>query len=72
MDNLSTRDPLLDDIEQYLARTGMSAQAFGRAALNDSAFMTTLRRGRDVRRSTHMRVRQFMNNNPSGLFKPDR
>jgi hypothetical protein len=72
MDTISTRDPLLDDIEAYLVRTGMSAQAFGRAALNDSAFMTTLRRGRDVRRSTHMRVRQFMNENPTGLSKPDR
>jgi hypothetical protein len=54
------------------ARTGMSAQAFGAQALNDTAFLTTLRRGREVRRKTRARVLQFMADNPAGFLKPDR
>ncbi len=65
-------DPLLGDVEGYLTRTGMSAQAFGRATVNDSGFVTTLRRGREVRRKTRERVLQFIQDHPTGLSKPDR
>ena len=43
-------DPLLADIDAYLVRTGMTGAELGIAALNDSGFVTTLRRGREPRR----------------------
>lgn len=72
METTITTDPLLDEVEAYLTRTGVTGFNFGLAALNDSGFVTTLRRGREPRRKTRARVLQFMADNPSGLFKPDR
>ncbi len=72
MNNLTDLDPLLDDIEAYLKRTGMTGADFGYAVLKDSGFVTTLRRGREVRRKTRQRVLQFIQENPTGFSKPDR
>jgi hypothetical protein len=72
METSLSLDPLLIDIEAYLGKTGMSAQAFGRATVNDSGFLTTLRRGREVRRKTRQRVLQFIQDHPTGLSQADR
>lgn len=72
MENTKTLDPLLADIEAYLAATGMSGAAFGEAALKDKGFMTTLRRGRELRRKTKDLVLRFINDNPTGISRADR
>lgn len=72
MDTKPDTDPLLADVEAYLASTGMGAGHFGIASVNDSGFVTTLRRGREVRRKTRIRVLDFIKANPSGTSKPDR
>lgn len=51
---------LLDDIEKFLVRHSMSQYRFGVAALNDKHFISDLRNGRDIRASTAMKVRSFM------------
>lgn len=39
-------EQFLADIEAFLTRSGMSATAFGTAALNDPSFVPDLRNGR--------------------------
>lgn len=51
---------LLDDIEEFLERSALSATALGQQALGDRHFVRQLRAGRDVRMSTVQKVRQFM------------
>ena len=51
---------LVDDIEAFRARTGMSVTAFGTAALNDPNFIGDLRRGRMPSLVLIDRVREFM------------
>ena len=51
---------LLNQIEDFLKSTGMSATAFGTKALNDPPFVAQLRAGRDIKYSTGERVRAFM------------
>lgn len=51
---------LLNEIEAFLASTGMSATAFGTKVLNDPPFVQQLRAGRDPKMSTAERVRQFI------------
>lgn len=51
---------LLQEIEAFLNRTGMSATAFGAKALNDPPFVQQLRDGRDPKMSTVDRIRDFM------------
>jgi hypothetical protein len=53
-------DPLLRDIERYLSDSGMSATAFGLAAVNDPALIYDLRNGREPRRATRCRIREFL------------
>lgn len=47
-------------IEQFLERTGMPAARLGRLALNDSRFVSDLRKGREVSESTATRVRAWL------------
>lgn len=51
---------LLAEIEACLARTGMTETAFGREAMADPGFVASLRRGRDCRFGTMIRVRRFI------------
>ncbi|MAC81468.1 MAG: hypothetical protein CML66_25795 [Rhodobacteraceae bacterium] len=51
---------LIDDIEAFLERKQMAATAFGREAMGDPSFVFELRSGRDYRRSTEQKVREFM------------
>lgn len=51
---------LLNEIEDFLKSSGMSATAFGQRALNDPPFVQQLRDGRDPKMSTAERVRAFI------------
>lgn len=53
-------DPLLSDIEAFLAGTGMAASRFGMMALGDPRFVRDLRDGREVKRATRAKVIEFM------------
>lgn len=65
----TTTDPVSlafrEEVTAYLAASGMSKTAFGKAALNDPAFIDGMNDGRDLRLSTLRRVREFMEKNPS-------
>jgi len=51
---------LIQEIEAYLAKTGMKPWEFGRKALNDPALWDDLRTGRELRRGTRERVRAYI------------
>lgn len=53
-------DPLLADIEAFLARHRYSAARFGQEAVNDSALVLELRKGRELKRATRRRILQFI------------
>ena len=57
---LTPADSLLQRVERFLARTGMSASAFGKGACNDPNLVFQLRAGRELRSDLFARVRQFM------------
>lgn len=50
----------LDEIEAHLTATGLSAAAFGKAAMSDPNFVYQLRNGREVKAKTIDHVRQYM------------
>lgn len=50
----------LDEIDGFLTRTGMSASAFGRSALNDPNFVGDLREGRMPNLGLVGRVHEFI------------
>jgi hypothetical protein len=58
---LSNPDATLAVIEQFLKATGMSASAFGMEALGDPALVYEMRQGREPRRATRARIREFIN-----------
>ncbi len=51
---------LLSTIERYLRETGTPASRFGRDALGDPGFVAGLRRGREPRDSTMLRVGAYI------------
>lgn len=51
---------LLNQIEAFRAKHGLSDWQFGELAINDKHFVRQLRAGRDVRMSTVKRVQSFM------------
>lgn len=53
-------DPLLAEVEQFLKLGGVTATAFGQRALNDPTFVHELRKGRECKRATRARIRDFM------------
>lgn len=55
-----TPDPLLAEIEAFIARTGMGPSAFGKYACGNSELVKRLRDGRDVTRGTATKVQQYM------------
>ena len=60
MDAHSPCDPVLQDVERFLASSQMTPTAFGRLAVNDPTLVHELRNGRDLRRSTRARVLAFI------------
>lgn len=59
-----SRQALIDAIEAYLARTGVTRTGFGRAALGDACFLGRLARGSDVRLGTADKVLVHMGEAP--------
>lgn len=57
---IEARTRLLTDIEAFLKRTNMFASEFGRRVANNTALVTRLRNGLDVRLETADRIRRFM------------
>ncbi|PZT91969.1 MAG: hypothetical protein DI625_14645 [Sphingomonas sp.] len=53
-------DTLLPDIEAFRSAHGLSEWKFGDLALGDRHLVRQLRNGRELRRNTTARVRQFM------------
>lgn len=58
-----TAEAFLSDVEAYLKQAGMSATAFGHAALKDPNFVHDLRQGRKPNLGIVERVYIFMNEN---------
>jgi|TARA_R110000824_G_scaffold4307_5_gene20633 homoserine dehydrogenase len=53
-------EKFMQDIEAFIASTGMGASTFGRRFIGDPGFVFSLRRGRECRESTQRRVRAGM------------
>lgn len=51
---------LLEQIEAYLVRSGVSPSTFGRLAVGDPRFVNDLRVGRKPRCKTQQRVSEFL------------
>ena len=51
---------LLRQIEEYLARVGLSPTRFGRIVVHDPRFVFDLRAGRRPRRRVHSRVIAYL------------
>lgn len=62
----SGNDPILSEIESYLANRGITATAFGSSAVNDPRLVFDLRDGRELRRTTRKKVEDFMRDETSG------
>lgn len=56
----SLRTIFVAEVEAFLSATGMDRTTFGVDAVNDSMFVTGLRKGREPREKTVTKVRQFM------------
>lgn len=57
---------LLEQIEEYLARTKIAPSTFGRIAVGDPRFVQDLRSGRKSRRRTQERVMVFLGQREQG------
>jgi sulfate adenylyltransferase subunit 2 len=57
---MSTAQQFLDDIEQFLSRSGMDPTALGKQVLGDPSFVFDLRQGRSPRARTIDTVRDWM------------
>ena len=57
-------EQFISEIHSYCARAGMSASAFGLAAMNDHKFVGRLEAGGQCLPRTMQRVRAFMESNP--------
>lgn len=53
-------DDFIRDIEAFCRTHQLRESRFGRAAVNDTTFVPQLRAGREPRRATVGKVRQFM------------
>lgn len=51
---------LLRNVENFLKASEMSAARFGRDVMRDPRFVFDLRKGREPRRQTELRVRAFL------------
>ena len=60
---MNDRDLLLQQIEEFLVRTGWRKSRFGQLAVNDPALVTRLRAGSDVTLGMAQRLRDFMEEN---------
>ncbi len=51
---------LAEDVAAFLKARNMHPTDFGKAALNDSALITKLKRGRELRQATIRKIRLYM------------
>ncbi len=51
---------LLSAIERYIRQSGITASRFGRDVLGDPGFVHALRRGREPREATVLRVSAYL------------
>lgn len=56
--------PIFSEVEAYLRATGMAASKFGEGAVNDPNLIRDIKAGREPRRKTVARVREYMAANP--------
>lgn len=63
-------DTLLKEIEAHMRETGMSATAFGKAALRDPMLVHQIRKGRWLGGRTRHAVRLFMSETGPRSVKP--
>jgi hypothetical protein len=63
---MSQPNPLLQQIDAFLAASGMKATTFGRKAVNDWGFIDRLRAGGRCWPETEERVRSFINSASQG------
>ncbi len=61
-----TAQEFLSHIDEFLKSTGMTASAFGRAAVNDPNLVGDLRAGRMPNLRTLARVNDFMQSDRAG------
>lgn len=57
---MAVESELLRQIEEYLARVGLSPTRFGRIVVHDPRFVFDLRAGRRPRRRVHGRVAAYL------------
>lgn len=55
---------ILDEIETYLAKTGMGRTYFGKQAVNNSELVDRLRAGGSVHFRTEAEIKKFMLDHP--------
>lgn len=60
MPTLVDDQPIRMHIDRFLRTSGMSAQAFGRAVMNDPRFVFDVRAGREPRIATRYRIIRFI------------
>ncbi|MBT9385500.1 hypothetical protein KM176_16620 [Pseudooceanicola sp. CBS1P-1] len=53
---------LIEKIEKFCETKGITLTDFGRLALNDTALVTTLKRGRELRSSTRGKIMSYLSN----------
>jgi hypothetical protein len=51
---------LISEIEAYCAKHEITPTDFGRLAMNDTALVTTLRRGRELRSATRQKILDYL------------
>jgi hypothetical protein len=56
------RKDLLAKIDQFCAKTGAPPTRFGAVLLNDTSFVSNLRRGLDLRLSTYTKLTKWLTN----------
>ncbi len=68
----SLHDQFVNEVESFLSKTEMLPTLFGRAALGDGNFVTTLRRGRSPSARTIDKVRAYMHAERPDILKNGR
>ena len=70
---MKTHHPILNEIEAFLADTGMGATYFGKRAVNNSELVARLRAGGAIHFRTEDSVRKFISENSpsSGVLQSD-
>ena len=63
MNNLTTKNDLLDNILQFCIFKKMAESTFGRQAVNDGKFVSRLRSGARVTPETWHKVQRFIKTN---------